>query len=457
MKPIFNEEKIFLEKRLGVKIPNNCWRDGSKIYLNIDTKPAIITFKVENNKMHLKNNRIVKIENDYVTIQKTKKKQETIKKLTIKEEYIKREDYLMELEKESIDKTIEYINKYPNYEQRISISGGKDSDLLFFIMQKVYKILGIKREYYKIDVFNTTNDTAQTYLHLKQDFPITLEDIHTPKKGWYRWLKEDKNWFLPSALVRNCCSTFKEGNLKKTLDKNKDYILFLGMRKYESAKRSKYDFDLNEAIKNTGTKLNVPENWKRFLPIVNFKDEDVWLMLLHYNIKFNKMYEYGYHRCGCLICPYASNYVDMLTRQYYPYLIERWDYALEQNYKLYRIGDRLKWTLEEWKMGKWKQGTSKEYDLIQLKPTEERARELAKIKGISEELARRYWDKKCKCGKKLNPDEVAMFLKLNGRFEGYEDNRQYLCKKCMCKERGWTSKEYQGLTMRFRDQGCNLF
>jgi len=325
-------------------------------------------------------------------------------------------------------------------------------------MQKVYDKLNITRNDYKIDVFNTTNDTAQTYLHIKNDFPITIDDIHTPKKGWYKWLAEDKNWFLPSAIVRNCCSHFKEGNLHKLLDKKKNYILFIGMRKYESAKRSKYDWDLNEAIKKQGDKkLNVPENWRRFLPIVNFKDEDVWLMLLHYNIKFNDMYRYGYNRCGCLICPYSSDYVDMLTRKYYPLLMDRWDYALEQNYQLYNVENRLKWTLNEWKLGKWKQGTSKEYELIQLKPTPERVMELAKIKGISEELAKKYFQKKCSCGKKLNPDEVALFLKRNGRFENIEDDRQFLCKKCMCKQEGWTSKEYQEQVWKFREQGCNLF
>lgn len=56
MKPIFNEEKEFLEKYLKLKLPDNCWRDGSKIYLNhFDSKP-IITFKVDilNNKINIK-------------------------------------------------------------------------------------------------------------------------------------------------------------------------------------------------------------------------------------------------------------------------------------------------------------------------------------------------------------------------------------------------------------------
>ena len=37
MKPIFKEEKEFLERKLNVEIPVNSWRKGSKIYLNNNT------------------------------------------------------------------------------------------------------------------------------------------------------------------------------------------------------------------------------------------------------------------------------------------------------------------------------------------------------------------------------------------------------------------------------------
>ena len=32
MKPIFKEERDFLERKLNVEIPVNSWRNGSKIY-----------------------------------------------------------------------------------------------------------------------------------------------------------------------------------------------------------------------------------------------------------------------------------------------------------------------------------------------------------------------------------------------------------------------------------------
>lgn len=478
IKPIFPEEKAFIESRLEISLPPNCWRDGSKIYLNIDTKPALIEFKVENGIMLVKKNNIKGVaDNGDVTIQIDKIQRKTFKNLTIEEEYKLRKDYLEVLEEESIEKTKQYILDNYKHEKRVSVSGGKDSDLMWQMLQRAFKELGIKNirdriGYGKIpykdivvnndefifDVFNTTNDTAQTYLQIKQVYGIGIEDIHSPEVGWYKWLEDVKNWFLPSAMVRNCCSTYKEGQLNKLLNKKKDYLLFVGMRKFESAKRSKYDWDLNEAYRKIGKKNMMPENWKRFLPIVNFKDEDVWLMLIHNDIKFNDQYRYGYSRCGCLLCPYSSDYTDLITREKYPVLIKRWDYATSKNYDIYNVATRLKWTREEWRLGKWKQGTSKEYDIISKKATPERIKQLAEIKDISEVMAEKYFKRTCKCcDKKLNPDEIAMNLKLFGRYEDIEDNREFMCKTHLCEDFNWTGKEYQEKVQEFRESGCNLF
>ena len=43
MKPIFKEEKEFLERKLNVEIPVNSWRKGSKIYLNLIISPLYLS------------------------------------------------------------------------------------------------------------------------------------------------------------------------------------------------------------------------------------------------------------------------------------------------------------------------------------------------------------------------------------------------------------------------------
>ena len=132
---------------------------------------------------------------------------------------------------------------------------------------------------------------------------------------------------------------------------------------------------------------------------------------------------------------------------------------VSKNYEVKNVAKRLKWTLKEYLGGKWKVGLSKEYELLSKKKTKERVEELAEIKGISYDMAEKYWNKSCsKCGKaKLNPDEIAMFYKLYGRYEEKEDNRELMCKDCLCKELGITPKEYSLKVQEFRKQGCNLF
>lgn len=471
MKPVFEKEKKFLEFKLRVDLPKNCWRKGSKLYLNhFDEKP-FLTFKVD-------------LLHDQIVI----KKYETPKhkNYTLEEEYELVKNKLESKVQESILETKAYILQNPKYKRFVSISGGKDSDVMkhivdiaidelnkdsmteeeFYELQNTLKVLLNKSELeykqvrynYNLIAFNTSNDTAQTYKHLKQHHNMTKDQIISPEKGFYPWLMDDKNYFTPSRFVRNCCSTYKEGQLSKIMDKDEKTLTFLGMRSSESNKRSHYDWDLNEAQLRANKKLNVPNNWKRFLPIVKWTDAEVWLYILSRKMQYNPMYDMGFHRIGCLICPYQQDYIEMLIKNYYPKQWKRWTSILTKGYEIYGIGSRLKWDILEWcEGGKWKNAVSKEYELTTLKATPERIKELSELKGISEEIAAKYFKKTCSCGKKLNPTEIAMFLKLTGRFEGVEDNRVYLCKKCLSEKLNITTKEYKEMTIEFSQRGCELF
>ena len=476
MKPIFEKEKHFLEERLNLKLPSDCWRDGNSIYLNIDKDTLIIKFKVEHKQLLITKNKLEEVLNSY----KNKSFIEEIKDYEFK---------LQALEEESLNKTIECMKKYPDYEFRVSDSTGKDSALCHYIFRKACKKLGINK--YEIDFFNTSNDTADTYKQIKKNIKNTISFqykiehkkdiskeeletkyndvvykwIHNPNIGWHQWIKEVKHYYLPSIMVRNCCSTYKEGKLKEVLDKSKNYVLFLGMRKYESVKRQHYDYYLNDKMdklyKETGLnkyKCNVPKNWIRFLPIVNWRDEEVWLFIMKNNIEINPMYYLGFNRVGCLCCPYSSDYNDLLIEHYYPYLWNNWCQIVEKNYELYNVKNRLKWSKEEYiQEGKWKSSTSKLQEYITKNPTKVRVQEVANILNISEEVAEKYFKQTCSCGKKLNPDEIAMFLKLYGRYEGKTDDRTYLCKSCLCKQMNISKEKYSEKVKEFREQGCNLF
>lgn len=447
MKPIFQLERQFFKEKTNIELPTDCWRKGSKIYFDCTCNKPIYTFKVMNNEINITKDYSKKF------IDYTQKKLDELIKIY--------NETLTNLEINSIDKTVEYVLDHPDHKYVINHSGGKDSTVAYVIWLKALKILETEHpEIYdnlewEINFSNTSNESADTYKYIKT---LPKEKLHilNPKIGFYQWITKIKNYFIPSVMVRNCCSTYKEGQINKYYNKKESITMVLGMRKYESAKRASYDYIMDcNYIRNVLKKTpNIPETWIKFNPIVEWRDEEIWLYILREKLEYNNQYNVGFNRCGCLICPYQSDYIDLLIEKHYPSQWSRWIRILEKNYELTDVANRLKWTLEEWLQGKWKQGTSVEQDIIQKKPTKENIKRLADVKGITEDIAIKYFNRKCSCKKKLNPDEIALNLKLYGR---EMDLEKLQCKNCFCKSNNISKKEYVNMVHEFRNSGCNLF
>lgn len=457
MKPIFEQERKNLNRYYPYEIvPENCWRDNNSIYLNFFDKQPLLTFKVDLKAIYS----FIDIEPFKKDILLYRKRIKEEKNLTREEEYeLLRED-IERKEKESLIEAVKWIDRYHDttYKTVVSVSGGKDSELTKHIIDKAYDLLDYEKDY-RLLAFNSTNETPQTYKYLKNYYGLTKKDIISPEKGWHKFIQEDKDYFLPTTLCRYCCSTYKEGQMKKQYSSKENLLIILGMRKNESAKRSFYDFDLNKAwvdhykdLPKT-KKLNVPTNWKRFLPIVNFTDEEVWLYTIHNKLEINEMYKMGFSRVGCLICPESSRYSSYLVEKYYPTYWKRWVDMVYENYKRKNIKKQLKWDELEYIFDEhWKNFNSLESKILNRKINDDDIEYLAYIKGCSEEVAKNFYNKKCKCGKKLNPKEIAMHFKINGN-----TNDDCLCKKCLCKTLNMSEKEYTNLAITFMNQGCSLF
>ena len=67
-KPIFEEERLFFKQKTNINLPTECWRKGSKIYLDFTQEKSLIEFKVENKEIKITKNRI----NGYQEKQKKK-------------------------------------------------------------------------------------------------------------------------------------------------------------------------------------------------------------------------------------------------------------------------------------------------------------------------------------------------------------------------------------------------
>lgn len=416
MLPIFKEYIQFL-KNSGVDIPiqeGYYWLDRQiikgydvegnlhKIYrIKIDDNLDITYTKYKNKKLQL--------ENWQNTVQRKLKK-------------------LSQLEENS-DKLIQKsFKKYSQHEPIVLYSGGKDSIVINYLVQKNKEC--------RIIFNNTSLDCADTYKYVKQSNNV---EILNPKEGFYQWVKRYGN--IPGRINRNCCGIFKEGETLKYLDKNKKYLLFMGMRNEESNTRSSYQDE--EYMSRWDNR-----DWRGILPIRKWTEEDVWLYILWKGLDFNIKYRKGYSRVGCAIaCPFYAKSTWVLDKYWYPTMYKRWHDILEKDFIENAKWTRLNCTLKEYHTC-WNGG------LLRPEPTEKVIQELADHKGIDFEVAKKYFNRNCKiCGKKVNKnDEIAMNLKLLGR-----GVNSYFCKKHLMEYLNINKEQWKMYVEDFKKSGCELF
>ena len=218
-KPIFEEERLFFKEQTGIDLPTDCWRNGSKIFLDFTQDKPYLQFNVIN-----KTIKITKDNREKIT--QTQKK--------ISELIDIKKDELNELWNYSVSCTVDMINKYNTYRFVLSHSGGKDSTLIYEVWKEALKNIDTNINW-NINFANTSNETADTYKYIKQ-LPADKLKILNPRVGFYPWIKNVKHYVVPNALMRNCCSTYKEGQVNKEYDKNEKIIMVIGVRRYESSK-----------------------------------------------------------------------------------------------------------------------------------------------------------------------------------------------------------------------------
>lgn len=451
-KPIFEQERQFFKEQTGVELPTDCWRSGLKIYLDYTQPKAWLELKVIDGKLTISKDR----RNGYKLRSKSSKVLYLPEQKKLVELVHENSDRLNDLYNRTVHFTAEIITKYADYEWVINYSGGKDSTLLYHIWNDAKKLVDNIPKY-SVVFSNTSNEVADVYKYVKASVPKEDLRIINPKEGYYQWIDRVKR--VPSVHSRSCCNIYKEGQIGKVFDKNKPIVQMLGVRSKESEKRKDYvpimdyDWGVEHFDKN-----NIPKPWIKFAPMAEeWSDTDVWLFMLMKNIPYCEKYNKGYSRVGCAICPFQSAYEGVLNAYYYPNYVERWNKILLKQYDDEYLDRIFHCTKDEWILGNWKVRLDKVFQLIQTPMTNAKVVEVAKIKGISEDMAKKFWNCSCTCGKKIPSYQIAMFYKTQGRHEGLDDDRQVLCKKCLCEKMGWTSKEYNAMKTQFLSEGCDLF
>ncbi|WP_294590914.1 phosphoadenosine phosphosulfate reductase family protein [uncultured Bacteroides sp.] len=204
---------------------------------------------------------------------------------------------------------------------RLAFSGGKDSQALYHIA----KMAGVK---FKAHMNLTSVDPPEVIRFVKRNYPDV--ELIKPKMSIYDMAK--KKHVLPTKRIRWCCAEYKESS-------GAGKVILIGIRKQESIKRSKRN-EFETGRKGKATFSGTFDQWSEHTetmvacvggkdqilisPIINWTEREVWEFLNGKDISHCKLYDEGYNRIGCILCPMASFRTKVRDIQRFPYVKRKW-------------------------------------------------------------------------------------------------------------------------------------
>ena len=159
-------------------------------------------------------------------------------------------------------------------------SGGKDS----IVIKQLAKIAGVHVEWHH-NV--TTIDPPEVNAFIKTQHPDVKRDM--PERSFLKWIQTKG---VPTRRCRWCCEKLKE---RRTPPGKR---LIMGLRAQESPQRAKNW--------STLTVLRPPRSGEVVAPILHWHEADVWHFIKEEGIAYCKLYDQGYKRTGCILCPMAG-------------------------------------------------------------------------------------------------------------------------------------------------------
>lgn len=205
----------------------------------------------------------------------------------------------------------------------LAFSGGKDSQVLYHLAV----MGGVK---FKAHMNLTSVDPPEVIRFVKQHYPEV--ELIKPKMSIYDMAK--KKGCLPTQRIRWCCEEFKEmsGAGKVTL---------IGIRREESSRRAKRNEVEMRSRKFSGSFDQWSEHREKMVTCVGGKDKilvspllywtsrDVWEFLNSNNIPHCSLYDKGYKRIGCILCPMSNHKQKVREIRDFPHVKTNWIKAIE--------------------------------------------------------------------------------------------------------------------------------
>lgn len=184
-------------------------------------------------------------------------------------------------ERDKVQIAIERLRAYePEDGYWLAFSGGKDSITIY----RLAELAGVKFDaHYRV----TTVDPPELVRFIKEHYPTVARD--RPEMTMFQLILH-KKW-PPLRIRRYCCEVLKEsGGGGRTV--------VTGVRHEESSNRANIRL-VNRCMRD---RSKVMVN-----PIIDWTTGDVWEFIEREGLPYCSLYDEGFTRLGCVLCPLAAN------------------------------------------------------------------------------------------------------------------------------------------------------
>lgn len=186
---------------------------------------------------------------------------------------------------------------------RLAFSGGKDSVVIKHLADRA----GVS---YQAHMALTTIDPPDVVKFVRKQYPDVFFD--KPKRNMFQIIEQRKA--LPTRTMRFCCRELKE------MGKKGDTVI-TGIRWAESARRrTRLPFE-----ESTITKGLYFVN-----PVIDWSTQDIWDYIRRHNVQYCNLYDKGYERIGCIMCPLQSEKGMRRDAERFPAVYRRYLKAIQR-------------------------------------------------------------------------------------------------------------------------------